>query len=329
MASCSILFLELILRMLGFFETISEKRASGYASEFNKQHDTWLHVYPPNTSFVYSTSEFKHIVNTNNEGVRDIEHSIDKDSGEYRILALGDSYTEGVGASFDSSWVRLLQNRLINGGKKKFEIINCGVAGSDPFYSIKLYSERFAKYTPDLILLVINTSDVDDMIFRGGMERFLPNGNTRYKKGPWFEPMYAKSYFIRFVAHFLLGYNGRLIKRNKMGEEERKSKENLIQAIEYLRDAAENNQSKFLLIVHPTADECAANVYRFDEEFFLQLNKKNIDYADIYNSIHETIDASNYLYYSWEKDMHYNGRGYELMANKIYLEIVDRRIDEK
>jgi len=48
----------------------------------------------------------------NSLGFRDTEHSIEKPPGTFRIVAVGDSFTYGVGASFEETYLRRVEQQL-------------------------------------------------------------------------------------------------------------------------------------------------------------------------------------------------------------------------
>src|SRR5262245_60035299 len=55
-------------------------------------------------------------VDTNGLGFRDHEFTVDKRPGEYRILAVGDSFTIGSGVALDDTWPQVLE-RLLQAGR--------------------------------------------------------------------------------------------------------------------------------------------------------------------------------------------------------------------
>ena len=107
-------------------------------------------------------------VQYNSEGLRDIEHSRTKPANKYRLLLLGDSYTEGLGSEYPETWCSILKEKL-NADSAMIDVINGGFIGSDPFYAFQLYKNRLVKYHPDHILLMINFTDVYETMVRGGM----------------------------------------------------------------------------------------------------------------------------------------------------------------
>ena len=112
-------------------------------------------------------------------GCRGRDYSLSRPKGTTRILALGDSFTMGVGVHEEDTFERQLE-RILNektglldsGGN--YDVINCGVSG----YGTKeerLFYELFgAKYEPDLVLLsMVWNDDIswDEEVQRGYVNR--------------------------------------------------------------------------------------------------------------------------------------------------------------
>jgi hypothetical protein len=61
-------------------------------------------------------------------------------------MVFGDSFTEGVGTSQDSTWPELLENNLRLSTNHNIEVMNFGSNGSDPIkelYKFKKYGSIF------------------------------------------------------------------------------------------------------------------------------------------------------------------------------------------
>jgi lysophospholipase L1-like esterase len=125
------------------------------------------------TSRIEEKKEFSYIHRFNSFGLRGKEPDNSPDT--YKILALGDSFTEGVGAPEDSTWIHILAQKIAESRSKKVTYLNGGLSGSDPFLSFRIMKEVTKKYKPDLVVLMMNSSDISDYYNVGGKERFDPN----------------------------------------------------------------------------------------------------------------------------------------------------------
>jgi len=129
-------------------------------------------------------------------------------------MAIGDSFTEGWGASFENIWLNMLGKNL-NARHSGIHVrtICGGVAGSDAFYGYRNLVDRLMAYQPDWVLLVINDSDILDVVVRGGFERFQPDGTVRGADAPEMPWMYESSQFARFILFELFDYIHSLVRR--------------------------------------------------------------------------------------------------------------------
>lgn len=92
------ILLELLVRII-------QPRALGTYAAF--QSDSVLHhKLPPNVRGKLIKSDFETDFHTNSLSLRDREYSLVKPAKTYRILMLGDSYTEGQGVDIEqtSAW---------------------------------------------------------------------------------------------------------------------------------------------------------------------------------------------------------------------------------
>ena len=108
----------------------------------------------PNFSGKFAKSEFSIGVSTNSLGIRDVEYT-DKKPNDYRILALGDSFTWGAyGTQLNQTFVKLLEKKLNkNPDKNNYQIINAGVPGYGTDQEMIYLENKGYKLKPDLVIL--------------------------------------------------------------------------------------------------------------------------------------------------------------------------------
>ncbi|NUM42381.1 MAG: hypothetical protein HUU45_12210, partial [Leptospiraceae bacterium] len=95
---------------------------------YSQDDDILHHKFKPNASGRYKTNEFDTDYNINSLGLRDKEYSVRKPDNTFRILMLGDSYTEGDGVHSHETFSKLLEDQLqTRTGPMKYEVINAGV----------------------------------------------------------------------------------------------------------------------------------------------------------------------------------------------------------
>jgi hypothetical protein len=130
-----------------------------------------------------------------------------KKSNEYRVLGMGDSFTLGMGAPMDSSWIKSFE-RNFKLDDKEISTMNSGVTGSDiniEFYKLK---NILIDYQPDLVILGINVSDVVDIYLRGGsIQSNEPTFEPRKSPLKKMETLYKVSFLYRAYIHTILDKN--------------------------------------------------------------------------------------------------------------------------
>jgi lysophospholipase L1-like esterase len=78
---------------------------------------------------------------------------------EFRIITLGDSFTEALQVPERFTFCNLLQSSLNKALNKSFNIINAGMSGYSPAYYIYLSNFYNTKLNPDYFIIQINDKD--------------------------------------------------------------------------------------------------------------------------------------------------------------------------
>jgi GDSL-like Lipase/Acylhydrolase family len=89
----------------------------------------------------------------NSQGLRDVEVSLRKPPGVFRILVLGDSFTVGANVRQEEAYPKVLEKRLKSVYGPRIEVVNAGVGGWDPFQYAQYFSHYGYKFEPDLVLV--------------------------------------------------------------------------------------------------------------------------------------------------------------------------------
>lgn len=204
----ALLFAEVSLRILGWYASHTEKIGLGRYQSIYEANSTLDIRYPANTVITIAQNEFSHVIHSNALGFNDKEWSKNKTS-LCRVVALGDSFTEGVGSSNDSSWTKLVQKML-----PAKEIFSAGISGSDPVFAYDMLQRLILPYQPDVVIVTINSSDIGDIRVRGGLERFQSD-SLSVKRGPSWEKWYARSFLVRLIVHKVLRYDRYLVSQEQ------------------------------------------------------------------------------------------------------------------
>jgi len=116
----------------------------------------WKHT--PNVSkvFVNEFGEQAH-VRQNQYGHRGQAHPITKNPKKYRILVVGDSFTEGIHVGENDLFTDLLERN-----NSSMEVINAGVGGYGTVQEYLYLETAGLKHNPDLVLLMVFENDLAD-----------------------------------------------------------------------------------------------------------------------------------------------------------------------
>ncbi len=321
---------ELLVRIQGAYATWTEKSGGVFVSSYMAVHDSWYFTHGPNATFSYNQPEFDYDRSTNSEGLRGPDVPQAKPAGEYRILLLGDSFAEGQGAPLErtvlSTLVRSLNAESYKG--LRYRGIPGGMVGSDPFFCYVLLRDRLLKYGPDLVLLMVNESDMGDIIGRGGMERFHEDGRMRGPHPPAIEGLFARSHLARFFLIKVLGYDWRLLSPSDQDETNTNAQIMIAELAREFEALGDKHGFEFMLIFHPLKHEVvpdAPPIYPHAKRRLDELNaatsKNDIVYGDVTPAMRAAFgEPFNFhrmddLY--WPVDNHYTGEGYEVVARAV------------
>jgi len=311
---------ELVLRISCAYCTYTEQNGGRFVSPYSTHKSSWYHVRPPNAVSSYKQQEFDYEIRTNSLGFRDIEHSISKPPGELRLMAIGDSFTEGKGARFEQTWLNRLGSTLnAKNTGMHIRIICGGASGSDPFFGYRMLVDKLLVYRPDLVLLVVNQSDITDVIVRGGMERFLPDGTVKGIDPPDMPWLYESSQFVRFILFELFDYTHLLIARAERDKKAQQALEKIKNLVRKYNSLLESRGTDFTLVILPFRGEVKRNQYdKLDQlrEFALQ---HQIDVIDTLPYLHRKLEEHQNrledLY--WPIDAHLTELGYRYLAEAV------------
>jgi hypothetical protein len=100
----------------------------------------------------------------NSLGFRDVEHAEGKPADTLRIVALGDSFTYGVGANYAETYLARVEQALNEdtGARRRVEIIKLGMPRHFPLLERRTLEEIGARFAPDVVMVALLPNDVVD-----------------------------------------------------------------------------------------------------------------------------------------------------------------------
>lgn len=279
--------------------------------------DPQLFINKPNTSKVQQNAEFSYLHQFNSLGLRGVEPVMD--TSKFTIIGLGDSFTEGMGAPQDSTWLSILQHKLNeNDSLGVVQCINAGVSGSDLFYEYILLERQLLKFHPRLVIVAINNSDIDDIMVRGGMERFNNKGTVTYRKGPWWEFFYQFSFITRAVAHSLFKVDWRLMTAQQLQQERMAAiKEIELCLRQYYKPLAQAHNFKLMVVLHPLQNELEKDDFLLQPLYNRLRSDSTVTIVNLFTEIQNLKGEVDFKSLYWQLDMHYNSKGYALWADVL------------
>ena len=227
----------------------------------------WAHR--PGQKGIFETKQFRTVVQINDNGLRDRQHSYERQNEFQRILVLGDSFAWGYGVDASERFSQLLEKSL------SVEVINAGVSGYSTDQELLWYKNEGIKYETDLVILVLAGNDVGDnerqlvntiyykpkFVIDNG--QLVLTGYPVPKTGPQGRLIYSLSqrsalayFLVRRYFDLLSFYSERKVSSDHANvpapassiQAERKPFEVTIALLDEIRNIAESRKSKFMIV---------------------------------------------------------------------------------
>lgn len=242
----------------------------------------------------------------NSDGLNErLDYFVEKGPDEFRIVALGDSFTFGVYVDTEDNYPERLEDMLNNdslcNSRKKLEVINLGVGGYDIEYSVHRFKVRGQKYNPDLVLWLIKNDD-----FR------VINELVRHKIDQYRKEISSDSALLSEFRRkgILRPWNDRAVQELMTVLDEQGMLEYSKKALSRMR---ENYKGRLIFIVFSGAKA-------LDDSKFFALQSFAKERNDTY--IYDGLSSS----YEKFADSHPTSKGYEKIASEIFKYISINRL---
>jgi lysophospholipase L1-like esterase len=164
----------LMMDLLAGFFFIPEQH-----NDFRSYHDYYHHGMLPNQRAVARWGNRFVPYFTNSLGMRDSEpREVSLRGTGRRLLFIGDSFTEGVGMTYDETFAGLVAGEL---GARGVEVLNAAVIGYSPrlYYLKTRYLLEVVGLHVDQVYVFIDMSDIhDELLYR----QFQPREVARYRE---------------------------------------------------------------------------------------------------------------------------------------------------
>ncbi len=234
------------------------------------------------------------------------------------VMCLGDSFTEGACVTMQHSYPYLLGQYAAAVDSNR-AVMNAGTSGNDPFYEFKTLQKLTDSFNVGTAIFLLNPSDIEDVVCRGGNERFYPDGTLHFRPTPWWERLYGLSMIFRLVTHnvFKLDYhfytkaNYELLRQQSILEMREHFKNVII-------PFCKEKNITLIVAIHPFESDLKDNRSYID--FTSAINELQLpETIDLFDTVKKASIHTN-LYY--KMDGHFNEKGYEVVARAIFAELL-------
>ncbi len=140
----------------------------------------------------------------NADGVRCAREAEDFREEDYNIIVLGDSFVYGMFLGRQDTIPYRLEQLAREAGYAHVNVINYGWISSSPYLSLRLLKDIGKKYKPDMVIEVVDMTDVwDDTFYRRAVERkgFFAVGHwipaTTLLLGKWGREVIRKDWYSK------------------------------------------------------------------------------------------------------------------------------------
>jgi len=167
-------------------------------------NDFTLRALRPNSEFWHTSQDGSWKFTINSKGLRaDREFSYSKSDGKLRILALGDSHTQGFEVRQDYTFSAIIEKYLQHRGIQA-EAINAGISGFSTAEELLYLENEGIKYNPDVVVLGFYANDYEDNI-KAGFFKLDDDGNLNIVKnkhipGVWIQNIIYELPFVTYLS---------------------------------------------------------------------------------------------------------------------------------
>jgi lysophospholipase L1-like esterase len=310
---------ELVIRWDGRYRVYSEKNGLPYVSMYQDESEPYRRRRA-NESFTQVQLEFTQQLAANSLGFRDVDWPRPKAANELRVLVLGDSFIEGMGADSHNTMPAHLRDILAaHVPERRITVMNGGIAGSDPVHNLNALTRVFLDLKPDIVVQSINVSDIADIAVRGGLDRYDGEGR-RAANSPALEPLFRASHLVRAIVIKWFGYNNLLLDRDTMQRRERLAVATICAVIEREAMLAARHDFRLAVVAHPSGSELAGKRSPFAE--IEPCLRSNAQYIDLFGGMARAVGDPQR--YAWPVDEHFKPAGYRLFAELVAQELLAR-----
>lgn len=239
----------------------------------------------------YTTKEFSSPYTINKLGL------FDNEVINPTIIGLGDSFTQCVGTSPDSTWLKLLETKL------NLSTLNAGIGASNPLQQLVTLKKLYANdFRPKLLIHCINTTDIYDIAMneQGFYNEYLKSSIFIYR-------------LIKLEDWKRIFYKKELIYT--------KTHDIIYKSIVEANEICKKNNCAYIVVFNPLKEELS--IPWCWDTLANKLEQNDIKTIDLKKSyiVDGRINKNTIDKYFWKIDGHHNTKGYQVMGEIILKEV--------
>lgn len=315
---------EIALRSSGAMATRSEQVFGAWASTWGRSQTGWIYTFPPGGIVHNDTVEFSYDYAANSEGLIEREFAPEAPAGRRRVIVLGDSFAQGAGAPMGQSWPATTEVLLREAGLD-VEVLNAGISGSDPCFQYQLLRQRLLRYGPELVIVALNESDISDVTWWGGLERFRPDGSTRGRPAPSGFALFRRSHLARALFYGVLGLDRTTLSFDPALPAQRRALLSIVEACRAIDDLRATQAFRLLVLVHPMPVRRKLEAPGFGHDFIDHLQGLGIATRDVSPELERELAGVDAQQYAWPLDGHFKAPGYAALGRVVARLLLEDR----
>lgn|GEM_PF-2735885 len=241
------------------------------------------------------------------------------------LLALGDSFTEGLGVFFNDSWPKVLEK--ISSRKQETRVVNCGRSGADSKAVLERYQKMAAGHQADIVIYayVLNDApllpmEIDaataDISFQGSQIQ-----NTTGLKSFVYNNFNLGRLIISRLKQREIAEATATMYQESFSEANKENLKKHFDTITRLKSACDKQGSKFLLAIFPLFfkldDYPFLNIHRLIDKNLEARGVEVLDLLDVFKDMNAKKLQVHRL------DLHPNELAQKIVARSIYKKLED------
>ena len=268
----------------------------------------------------------------NSLGYQDYEYPLQKGNNVFRIIATGDSFTEGGYVSFEDSYPKKLEFYLNSFGNTKgitYQVINMSMGGRSTPQEVRVIKHNADKLKPDLVILGYCLNDPEDWeAGRGYLDKLRDKCYYRVSAAPngWSSFFYNHSSLVRLVSQRLLNTkikDGHIKYFHKLYRDTYSGWQKAQAALLELGEFSRTTHIPVQVVVFPLFPYGWGDAYPFSdihEKLHAVLKKAGLPYVDLLPYLKDM--DHNILEYVPNKDPHPSELADRIAAEALWQELM-------